>query len=488
MQRLIYLFLIICLAVAYSTALADRDSKGQYQGTYADAQHKHRNGDDRDDDSDGDSDSDSDSDKRSKGLNRAAARELRDAGVDKYLGTSRSEAIDFGVWTRHEFDRKLVPDDSYPLGVRPDGPACIAGDPYSVFTRKGNPKKLLIFLQGGGACWQGFYNCNVRADDQAPPPGGPFPGVFDPTMPDNPFADYSVIYMPYCDGSTFGGDNDVNDPDWQKFIEEELELPTGSGPPTRFHRGLRNVSAGMDVAKEVFPKAKKITVMGHSAGGVGAAAFTPFLARFVYGNKTKLTVYNDVGPIAVNLGTGSPPGNGEFPFGCLDLPCLSVVARAFDWQFPQFYPQSCIDDGRCNAFGQQTGIINWRLENDSTIREGFFEADSDRTNRFFAQGDGTLMDPLVYRNLILTEHGALNEAYPRRYKRFIVSGDDTHGAVQVTAPTPNFPYLQPFSFYTQEANGTLLTDWATGFVRGGTRGSQSGWKDIVEDYVPVAIP
>jgi hypothetical protein len=167
---------------------------------------------------------------------------------------------------------------------------------------------------------------------------------------------------------------------------------------------------------------------------------------------------------------------------------LSVWARQNDWQFQQFYPQSCIDDGRCNAFGQQTGIINWRLGNDSTIREGFYETDSDRTNRFFAQGDGSLMDPQDYRNLVLTEHGALNEAYPRRYKRFIVSGDDTHGAVQVTADTPNFPYPQPFSFYTREANGTLLSNWATEFVRIGARQSQFGWKDIVEDYVPVAIP
>ena len=168
---------------------------------------------------------------------------------------------------------------------------------------------------------------------------------------------------------------------------------------------------------------------------------------------------------------------------------MSVVARAFDWQFGQFYPQSCIDDGRCNAFGQQTGIIDWRLDNDSTIREAFYETDSDRTNRFFAQGDGSLMDPAVYRDLILTEHGALNDAHPKRYKRFIVSADDTHGAVQVTAPTPNFPFPQPFSFYTREANGVLLSDWTAEFVWNGDGDSQGDiWNDIVEDYVPVPIP
>jgi hypothetical protein len=375
------------------------------------------------------------------GLNAKALDELRDAGVDKYLGTSVSAQSKHGDWTKHAFDPQYALDPNYDSGVRADGPVCIAGTDYSVFTRKGDPKKLLIFLQGGGACWQGFYNCNVLGDAQSPPEEGPYPGVFDPTSADNPFADYSVVYMPYCDGSTFGGDNDVNDPDF----------PFGD---TRYHRGLRNVSAGMDVAKEMFPRAKQITVMGprakqitvmgHSAGGVGVAAFAPFLTRFAFGNNTKLTVYNDAGPIAVNLGTGSPPGNGTFPFGCFDVPCLSVVARAFDWQFQQFYPESCVADGLCSAFGQQTGIIHWRLQNDSTIREGFYETDSDATNRFFAQGDGSRMDPEVYRELILAEHGALNEAHPKRYKRFIVSGDDTHGAIQATAPSPSFPFPQPF--------------------------------------------
>ena len=437
MNRNLYLFFIVCLSIGSGTALAD----------------------------------DSDS-----GLNADAMSELRAAGVDKYLGTSESTKSEFGVWTRHDFDPKYVPDATYPSGFRPDGPICIAGTNYSVFTRQGDPKKLLIFLQGGGACWQGFYRCNIlavsegAADGQEPPENGPFPGVFDPNMPDNPFADYSVVYMPYCDGSTFGGDNDVKNDSSFPFAQ------------TRHHRGLRNVSAGLDVAKDMFPRAKQVTVMGHSAGGVGAAAFTPFLTRFVYGNNTKLTVYNDAGPIAVNLGTGSPP------FGCTDVSCFSVVARAFDWQFQQFYPQSCIADGRCNPFDQQTGIIDWRLANDSTIREGFYETDSDATNRFFAQGDGRrLMDPEVYRELILTEHGKLHDAYPRRYKRFIVSGDDTHGAVQSTAGTDNFA-PDFFSFYHKQANGTPLTTWASELVRIGQRQSRFGWKDIVEDYVPVAIP
>ena len=403
------------------------------------------------------------------GLNPVARQELRDAGADKYLGQFTSTESEHGEWTKHTFDPEYTADASYPDGVRPDGPVCIAGTDFSVYTKQGDPKKLLVFLQGGGACWQGFYNCNVLADSQAPPANGPYPGAFDPTSPDNPYADYSVLYMPYCDGSAWGGDNDVHD----------ASFPFSS---TRHHRGVRNVSAAMDVAADTFPRAKRVTLMGHSAGGVGVAGFTPFVARLTYGNKVKLTVHNDAGPIAINLGQGTAP------FACEDLTCLSVAARWNDWKFDKFYPQSCIDDGRCNPFEQATGIIDWRLDNDSTIREAFYETDSDATNRFFAQGDGSRMDPVEYRDLIVTEHGALNAAHPKRYKRFIVSGDDTHGAVQVTAASPSFPFQQPFKFYTQEANGVLLTDWVSEFLNPGAGNSQGFWEDVVEDYISVPNP
>jgi hypothetical protein len=137
-------------------------------------------------------------------------------------------------------------------------------------------------------------------------------GIWDFDSKDNPFADYSIVYMPYCDGSTFTGDNDVFDPAFGAAIGVPQAV-------VRFHRGLRNQSAGMDLARATFPNASRITVAGSSAGGVGAAGFAPFLARFVYGNQVHLTVFNDAGPVTVNL-------------DAVD----DVAARAADWQFGQF--------------------------------------------------------------------------------------------------------------------------------------------------------
>jgi hypothetical protein len=358
---------------------------------------------------------------RCSGLDFYAFLELRDAGVDKYLGQFEPVATsDVGDgWTKHTFD----PDGG-------NGPICIAGTPFSAFSREGDPKKLLIFEQGGGACWQDFYFCNILAEDQEPP--APPVGIWDFDNPDNPFADYSVLYMPYCDGSVFSGDNDVPD----------ANFPFG---PVRFHRGMRNQSAAMDVARTLFPTAKEITVSGSSAGGVGVDGFAPFLVRFLWGNVPRLTVLNDAGPVAVNL---DAPG--------------AVAARAADWQFGQFYPASCTE---CDDLGKATAVIDWRLTRDTTIREAWYETDGDATNRFFLQ----VPTQAAYRDLILEQSDELADAHPDRYKRFIKSGDDSHTAVQ----TP--------LFYSQTIDGVTLDEWTENLLSP----SGMGWDDLVEDFVPL---
>jgi hypothetical protein len=363
-----------------------------------------------------------------RGLNGDAFLELSDAGVDKYLGAfTPFVSTDVGDgWTKHTFN----PDGG-------NGPICIAGTPFSAFTRAGNPSRLLIFEQGGGACWQDFYNCNVLSEAQEPPTARV--GIWDFDSHDNPFADYSIVYMPYCDGSVFTGDNDVFDPAFGVAIGVPEAV-------VRFHRGLRNQSAGMDLARATFPNASRITVAGSSAGGVGAASNAPFLVRFLYGNQVHLTVFNDAGPVTVN-----PAARGG----------ADIVARVADWQFEQFFPASCVD---CFDPADSTAIIQWRLDNDSTVREAFYETDGDLTNRFFLD---LLADPAGFRNLVVTAHGALNAAHPNRYKQFIVAGETSHTALQ----TP--------LFYLQDANGVLLNEWTADFLV-----PRPFWIDIVEDAIP----
>ena len=366
------------------------------------------------------------------GLNPVAVAELQAAGVDKYLGefTPVSSELQPNGWVKHVFDT----DGG-------NGPICIVGSPFTSFTKAGNPSKLLIFLNGGGACWQNFYFCTPFAEEDlgaAEDAPGIFADSFDTghSIINNPFADWSMMFVSYCDGSVFSGDNDVVDPNY----------PFG---PVRFHRGLRNISASMDLAKATFPNAREIMVAGASAGGVGATAFTPFLARMLYGNTVRLTVFNDAGPIAVNTDP-------------LLLPAF--IARRDDWQFDQFYPESCTD---CDPLGQATALVKWRLDNDSTIRESFYSTDGDATNRFFL----AVPTQEAYRAIIVPEHDALNAAHPTRYKSFIRSGDDEHTALGLD------------TFYLGTANGVPLWEWTRDFVKG--QGNSPGWQHIVEDFVPI---
>jgi hypothetical protein len=357
-----------------------------------------------------------------KGLNQDAIDELRAVGLDKYLGEFTpvtSEDAGDG-WTKHTFDT-----------AGGDGPICVAGTPYTVFTRPGKSDHLLMYENGGGACWQDFYFCNILADNNPPtlPVGA---GIWDLNNKDNPFSKHSVVYMPYCDGSVHSGDNDVVD----------ANFPFG---PVRYHRGLRNQSAGMDLAKALFPDASKITVAGSSAGGAGVASHAPFLARLLYGNNVHLTVFNDAGPVAINT-----------------LATTDIEARNADWLTGQFFPASCAD---CDPLGQQTALIKWRLDNDSTVREAFYSTDGDAVDRFFLK----IPTQEAYRALILSEHGALNDAHPDRYKRFIVSGDDQH------------TILRRPEFYTKEANGELINEWTDDFISP----RKPKWKDIVENFVPL---
>ncbi len=367
------------------------------------------------------------------GLSFQAFLELDASGVNRYVGDftpATSEDIGDG-WTRHTFDT----DGG-------NGPTCIAGTPFTTFTKINDPDKVVVFLQGGGACWQDFYFCNVLTDD-FPPPFSPFASglwvdSFDTgsEVIDNPLADWSYVYVPYCDGSVFTGDNDVLD---------------GSFPfgPVRFHRGLRNLTAAMDVAKATFPNPKKVLVTGSSAGGVGSAGLAPFVARFEWGNFTKLFVLNDAGPVAINLDETD-----------------AILARENDWQIGQFNPASCT---ACDPLGQATEIIKWRLNNDGAIREGFYSTDGDETDRFFLN----IATQEEYRELIVTEHGLIRDEAPLRYKRFIRSGDDEHTALQL--PT----------FYLGEANGFPLYQWVDNLVN---RNLPFFTPDIVEDFVPVPPP
>ena len=360
------------------------------------------------------------------GMKLQALQELHEAGMDKYIGQFQpAVSVPAGDWEKHTFDT----DGG-------DGPTCIDGSPVTMFTKERDPDKVVFFLNGGGACWQDFYFCTLQSSQNPPNESGIFADSFDTgsEIIDNPFADWSIMWVSQCDGSTYTGDNDVEDanPAWEAI----------SGTTTRRHRGHRNLTAALDLAADIWPTPKKLLLTGSSAGGAAVQANAPFIARFLWPPSTQLYALDDGGP---------PPQNPADP---------DIEVRASDWEQDKLYPESCED---CDIFGQPaTALINWRHENDNSVREALYSTDGDFSIRFFLG----FLSHQAFRDLLLFVTDPIVEDHGKRYKRFIPHG---------TSHT----LLRGDRFYTAEANGVPFTQWAEDFVN-----HHPGWVDIVEDFTP----
>ncbi len=383
-------------------------------------------------------------DDRRRGLNRRAKKELIEAGLPKYVGQFEPavgpEDVG-GGWDRYTFDTEGG-----------DGPICISGSPLTVFHQPLDRKKLLIVLDGGGACAQNFYQCSPFADEDAPA-GGIFDDGFETI--ENPFADWSKIFVSYCDGSIFSGDNEVVDSNW----------PFGG---IRYHRGVRNLTAALDLAHDLNPKAKKVLLSGISAGGYGVASYAPSLYRFIFPRSAKLYVLNDSGPSISN----------------------PLVPFDEAWQASQFFPESCTECSLTNPEGDGA-YVEWTLQNDRGYKGALYSTDGDAVIRGFT----FIPTQEQYRARLLDVQDPLNEEFPKRYRRFIRSGSEAHTA------------LGFFGFYLFEADGVPLFEWVDAFVRGNHGDDDddddddgddddgdddddddddgTAWVDIVEDFVPV---
>ncbi len=128
---------------------------------------------------------------------------------------------------------------------------------------------VLIFLQGGGACWDGA-SCwgPVQTAFYAVTGYGRIEFATDvlrPAMlplrrddPFNPFKDVNILYVPYCTGDVHSGD----------AVQTYNYL---GGDHVTYHVGARNLDLILARAKATFTQAHKVWLAGDSAGGFGSA-------------------------------------------------------------------------------------------------------------------------------------------------------------------------------------------------------------------------
>jgi hypothetical protein len=347
------------------------------------------------------------------GLSAAAIADLQHKGVDKYIGKAKPVShTDDNETTVYEFDAK-------------DGPICLWGDSYRALVRDAKSENLVIYLEGGGACWTALCAANTKASSTIPADG-----ILDSKATTNVVADWNVLYVPYCDGSVFSGDNEL----------QAMGGPSGT-TQTRYHHGIKNLTAALDLAKATFPNPKRILLAGSSAGGYGTIIGTA-VTRLEYPH-TDLIVFNDAG-----LGLTNPTD-----------PTTYTQIKA-EWKFDQFIPDSCT---QCEN-GQQTALIGWGLRNDPTLKVAAFSSYGDAV----IGGTFLQMQPADFKALLLEKTGAVHTEFPTRFERFFINGGTHTSLISNEAGATLWGYLTP-------AQGLSVSDFTTEFVNG-----SAAWVDHLE--------
>jgi hypothetical protein len=152
-----------------------------------------------------------------------------------------------------------------------------------------NSNKLLVYLEGGGACFNS-QTCALNPSAFAAADFSSWAavrgnvGIFNQTLTENPFENWNAVYIPYCTGDLHGGNteegNVTDDISNQKML------------------GQQNISLALAKIKAQFgDDLDELFLTGSSAGGYGTVlSANQFLEAF---SGVKATVLNDAGPIFV---------------------------------------------------------------------------------------------------------------------------------------------------------------------------------------------
>ena len=289
---------------------------------------------------------------------------------------------------------------------------CSDGSEFSFLVRETNPEKVVLFFQDGGACFSaetcapdgGLYNTTIS---EGPGEGG----IFDFADERNPFADYSVVYVPYCTGDVFIGNTTTE-------YDSDLTIQ---------HKGYVNGTAALDHLAAAFPGATDVVVMGESAGSVAAPLYAGLVSDRL--PDTRITVVAD--------------GSGSYP----DLPELnSRIAAA--WGTANTIP----------PWPENAGLTaeQWSLPG-LFVQSGRHDPDI-----VFARHDyayDARQEPWLPRLGVPT--GDLLSRIDANEAQIEGAGVNL---LSYVAPGVEHTVLSDGRFYTEQVNGQPLLDWVTSLV------------------------
>jgi hypothetical protein len=216
------------------------------------------------------------------------------------------------------------------------GCACADGSEFAFWDRPADETKVVLYLEGGGSCTDAatcaftgdggendYYDYNLSSE--RPGLGG---GIFERDRADNPFADYSFVYVPLCTGDAYLGDATVD-------YSPELTVR---------HKGYVDGTAALSYLAEHYPDATQVVVLGKTAGSVAAPVYGGLVADLL--PDARVTV--------LGAQSGHLPDDPDFNSAILadtwgaygTMPDWEVNAglTARDWGIPRFWTQAGLHD------------------------------------------------------------------------------------------------------------------------------------------------
>ncbi|CAJ1327303.1 unnamed protein product [Effrenium voratum] len=175
-----------------------------------------------------------------------------------------------------------LPKDVSTLILPGGNTRCIFSDSpkYGFQVVPGVADKLLLFFQGGGACFndastQTATPCLTRVVQQ------PLVGVFDRESLTNPFRDYTVVHINYCSGDLHVG----NVARW--YLDKAGQRVE--------QRGYANALSALKWTRSHLGRLSSLVVAGSSTGALGAQLWAPALLRSLSFDAASLLIDSDLG-------------------------------------------------------------------------------------------------------------------------------------------------------------------------------------------------
>lgn len=243
------------------------------------------------------------------------------------------------------------------------GAVCGNGSPYKFFVnRVPNTRNTIIYLEGGGACWD-YASCTGQSGIRGArnPDGIPndYMSLLNPgSSLVSPFVvrlhpwtrvktqNWNMIYVPYCTGDIYSGDK----------VAVYQDPQSQQAPLVWHHNGLRNMRAVVGWLKDNLPRPTQMLTTGCSAGGAGSLTnYAPTRQDIA---PTRSFLINDSGPVFSAVSGG---GNEAYP----SLPLQGFIRNAWGLDAgPLPYLQSRLPGLNLNNLGSLYPALSSNLVGD----------------------------------------------------------------------------------------------------------------------------